>query len=165
MDKREFIKAGAASGIGFAAGVVPGVAAAANVPMKLSVDALSELRAAVPSQQAQSILSQVELIMQATGSARDRAMFVADPVGYAHQRGVDIDPGFALVMRDEMRKVEANAASAINQARVGAAAKITASEATAALPIVMAAAAVVSAVAAVVSAVSLTYVATKWQEQ
>jgi hypothetical protein len=155
MDKRAFL----ASGVG-AAVVASGTGATSAVrAQRTSAQALQELRAANLSTRSLSILAQVELISQMVSTAEDRAAFIADPVGFANARGVEIDKGFARVMREELRLVEARASDVVDQAKTIA---VSNSPEPLALPVVMAASAVVSAAAAVVTAVAATYMATKW---
>ncbi|MDP2370580.1 hypothetical protein [Rhodoferax sp.] len=169
MDKRDFLKVGAGGGLGIAAATAAAAvgavgAAAIEPPLRSSAEALRDLRVAFPSQRAQSILAQVELITKATATAQDRIAFIRNPITFAHQHGVELDRDFAALMREEMRGVERKASTAFDQARKSSTmANISSSAAPTALPVIMAAAAVVSALAAVVSAVSLTYVATKWE--
>ena len=93
-------------------------------------------------------------------------VFIADPVGFANQHGVAIDREFALFMRDVMRKVEQQAASAIVKPRqTSATVSMTSSPTPTVFSLAMAVSAVVRAVTAVVSAVSVTYMATKWNTE
>lgn len=142
-----------------AVSAVSGVAS--GEPAQSSAAALATVRAESADPDGIAILDQIDVIMHAASTAEARARFIADPVAFAHSLGIEIDRGFARHMREEMRKVEAQAVAVIAQAGSQAAARVG-SPAPSALPVVVAAAAVVSAAAAVVSAASLTYVATKW---
>lgn len=168
MNKRDFLKSSAGTGLGIAAGASAlAGAVAAETPSRSSAQAMADLNAAMPSLRLQSVLAQIELISKATATSQDRADFVRDPIRYAHLRGIELDRGFVEVMREEMRTVERKTGEAIDNARVSAQSmsSLSTSSTPTALPAIMAVAAVVSAVSAVVSAISATYMATKWQSE
>lgn len=49
---------------------------------------------------------QVEVVTEAASTGKDRAEFIANPLGYAKKRGVSLDNQFAKMIKDELVLVE-----------------------------------------------------------
>lgn len=175
MDKREFLAVATAA-------VLANATRASTLPPDVSGTSEGDLQI---SPQTQSVLDQLEVIALATATTRNRFAFISDPIGFGKAHGIDLDPGFAALMVQQLHVVGAQARQLLAKVSgntdtqkdgdgtapaalpLVVAAVVTTTTTTttsaAAASALVAAAQVVAAVAAVVSAAAAVYAITKFQ--
>ena len=183
QNKRDFLKLGTAGAVG--AALAGGTAA--------SEAQASPRDKTVSRERTQHLVDQTELVSEAAVTMKGRAEFLADPAGYARERGISLDPDFEAVVYNELRSIESsfvlqgavnphlrsrhvdlgikgreidglNAQNAPVPVAVVAVATTTTTTSAAASTSAVAVAAVVAAAAAVVSAAVAVYMALQYED-
>lgn len=100
--KRDLLKLGAAGALGAA------LAGQSASKAHGSLVGNNEVSNKPSSERLKHLFDQTQLVSEAAATMKGRAEFLADPMSYAQERGVTLDPGLETVIYNELRSIESS---------------------------------------------------------